>query len=239
MFDRFRRKLAGVLSFNELGARSFLYMENQVHFVKDPDAIFIYQGIAGNQNLFNFWLEDHRAILHRVANCRSRMEQLLALRRETLDLIERVKRCLPLVLSKSYPRQVSLSDDDKRILIAKIHPDSSFQDAQMCYFQGWVYAEASCRCLRDISSAFGDARQNDWFPMYEYYYGDYIRFCYESMVADARGEIYPFGSAIDIFRCLTEEIKKKVLLGQNLEFDLNDLNTDPNNPAGISAPLEV
>jgi hypothetical protein len=115
MFDRFRRRLAGVLSFNELAARSLFYMGNQVHSVKDPDAIFIYQGIASGQNLFKFWLEDHHAILQLVANCWSRPEQLLAVRRETLELVERVKRCLPLLLGKPYPNQFSLPDEDKSI----------------------------------------------------------------------------------------------------------------------------
>jgi hypothetical protein len=89
-------------------------------------------------------------------------------------------------------------------LIAKMHPDLSFPDAQTYYFQAWVYAEASSRCLRDISSAFGDMRKNDWFPIYEYFYGNYIQFCYESMVADTRGQIYPFRSAVQVFRSFTE-----------------------------------
>jgi hypothetical protein len=239
MFDRFRRKLAGVLSFSELAGRSLIYMGNQVHFVKDPDAIFIYQGIASSQNLANLWLEDHHAILHRVANCWSRTEQLIALRRETLELIERVKRCLTLVLSKTYPNQFSLPDDDKRLLIAKMHPETSFQEAQMCYCQGWVYAEASCRCLRDISSSFCDMRKNDWFSAYEYLYGNYIQFCYESMVAEARGEMYPFRSMVGDFRRLTDEIKKRVLLGHNWEIDVNALASNPTNPTGISETLNV
>lgn len=109
----------------------------------------------------------------------------------------------------------------------------------MYYFQGWIYAEASCRCLRDISSAFGDLQKNDWFAIYERFYGNYIQFCYESMAAEARGQIYPFSSAVAGFRGFTDDIKKKVLLGHNWQIDVNSLDADSNNPTVKSDILEI
>jgi hypothetical protein len=213
MFEQFKRKLRGVLSSEELVVRSDQHLEREIRSMKELNVQDHLLGtLDDNPKWLEGWRKTHQDILRRLADCTSRHEHLISLRRETMELIQGFKIAQPFVLTGSYPDQKALSEDDKRILSKRIHPDKSYEDVILSYFEGYVLSEASCRCLRLFSSDLGDVKKDDWFDTYSHMYGSYIKASYENMIAIAKGNS-GFADAA-VIEMMTNEAKAKILQGE-------------------------
>ena len=210
MFKSVLRKMGGVLTYKDLVQRSEHYIESAMNAEEDRDVALLQ--LDENLSWLEAWREEHQEILRRIADCSSKQDQIIALRRETLILIESSTAAQPFLLDE-------LTEEDKGVLSKELHPDMAFEDVMSLEFQLCVFSEASSRCLRLISFELGDARKNDWFVMYCDVYGQVVEHTFREMIAQAKDEIYPLGTLAVVAKQMADEAKEKVLQGYNWDYD--------------------
>ena len=210
MFGSLSKKLKGVLTFDELAERSERHIE--VAISGDAKVSTWLQQLDANLEWFEAWLDRHNDMLRRIADSPSRTEQIIALRRETLEAIEQSTEALPFLLDE-------LSEEDKRVLATAAHPDMSFEEVGAFYWEGYVYAQASTRCLRLISFELEDAKKDDWLDLYMDIYGEYVRASNREIIAQAKGETDLLGALLPVDKQIVDDAREKVLQGLNWNYD--------------------
>ncbi len=212
MFKKLRQRLSGVLTCKNMARRSENYIEEAMNSEEQRSSHSALRQLNSNVPWLPVWRQEHYAILQRVAESRTRQEQVLNLRRELVKLIESVSMAQPFLLD-------AFTDEDKRLLAAKLHPDMAFSDVIVRESQRYVFSDVSSLCLRLISSELGDARKNDWFAFYSNAYGQYTEHLYKELIAQARGDTYALGLLAPLSKKLVEGLKEDIFQGANWDYD--------------------
>jgi hypothetical protein len=125
----------------------------------EKDKAFDLRCLDESLELFEAWRCNHVELLKPVGDSRTRQEQIIALRRATVDTADVSQAAEPFLLA-------AFSDEDKRILASKLFPKESFGDVISDQTRHYVFSNASSRCFRIISLELGDAAKGDWFNLY-------------------------------------------------------------------------
>jgi hypothetical protein len=212
MFKKLQQRLAGVLTFENMVRRSENYIEDAMNSEEQRSSHIALRQLNSNVQWLPVWRQEHCAILQRVAGSRTRQEQVLNIRRELVKLIESISMAQLFLLDE-------FTDEDKRLVAAKLHPDMAFDDVMAREFQRYVFSDVSSLCLRLISSELGDTRKNDWFVFYSNAYSQYIEHLYKEIMAQARGDTYALGLLAPLSKALVEDLKEKIFQGANWDYD--------------------
>ncbi|MGH8065504.1 MAG: hypothetical protein ACRERE_09740 [Candidatus Entotheonellia bacterium] len=212
MFKKLRQRLAGVLTFEDMAHRSENYIEDAMNSEEQRSGHIALRQLNSKLQWLEVWRPEYQAILHRVAGSSTRQEQVINLCEELVKLIESVSMAQPFLLDE-------FTEEDKRLLATKLHPDMAFDDVMAMEFQLYVFSDASSLCLRLISFELGDARKNDWFVFYGNSYAQYIDHLYKEILAQARDEIYALGPLVPVAKAMVEELREKIFQGFNWDYD--------------------
>ncbi|RVO96732.1 hypothetical protein, partial [Sinorhizobium meliloti] len=216
MFERLKRRIRGVLSFDEMARRSEEQIERALGSDEKDIAL---QQLDANLEWFEAWREEHHKMLCRIAQCSSRGEQAIAIRRETLRSIENSISTKPLLFD-------DFDESEGRLLAKALHPDRSYEEVLTADMQLFVYSQASSLCLRMLSFELGDARKNDWFTMYCDVYEQLVEHLYRDIIAQTKGDIYALPPLATLAKKMADEAKEKVLQGNNWDYDKEAMERD-------------
>ena len=213
MYEKLKRRLAGALSFDILKEKSHAWIQTILSSEK-AETNFAFKKLRDNQDWFDAWWERHCEILKKVADAENGADQILKLRRATVDQIEAKLMAGPFLTDE-------LSEEDKKVLARALgRPDSSSEDTLRTYVDIWVVTEASVQCLRLLAFELGDAKKNDWYDMYCDAYSQFLEHMYQQMIAKAKDDVYVMEAFLPALRQILDQAKEKIFFaGENWDYD--------------------
>jgi hypothetical protein len=134
--------------------RSENYLDDAMNSEEQRSSHIALRQLNGNLQWLQVWRQEHHHILERVAESSTRREQVINTRRELVKLIENVSMAQPFFLDE-------FTEEDKRLLAAKLHPDMALDEVMAMEVQLYIFSDASSLCPRLIAFELGDARRKD------------------------------------------------------------------------------
>jgi hypothetical protein len=223
--DRFT---SGVLTFEDFVNASERHVERSIKDRSELDNIVV-RAFRDRAFSDQEWQTFHHDILRRLSACSTRRGQFLALRQETVTLIEVATRA-GCVLVDEY------TEEEKRQLVSLMAPNVSYEKYFVSCLKNRVFAQMSCRCLRTLAFWYGDNRMNDWFDMYCDAFRAFFDaqctavLCYETVMSDIAAAPVPLLSA------KIEEMKEKIVQGYNCNYDREAAEKECNDEVAVSEP---
>lgn len=157
------------------------------------------------------WEKEHQEIIKHLSEAKTAPEQKIALRKESLALIE---NC---AITQPFLRD-GLSDEEMEILLKHRHPEFSLQEAQEAQLQMYILSDASLRVLHRLSAEFADAEKDDWYDLCMEIHQQHIGHLYRQTIAQLTGNKYNFESLVDVLHKMIDEVEAKVLDGKPWNF---------------------
>ncbi|MBF0444364.1 MAG: hypothetical protein HQL68_02150 [Magnetococcales bacterium] len=157
------------------------------------------------------WEKEYEEIVNHICEATTFAEQKIALRKETLALIENCS------ITQPFLRE-GLTDEEVDLLLKHRHPELSLEDAKMAQFQIYIFSDTSLRCLREIATRFADAVEGDWYELCVNIHRQHISHLYRKTVAHLTGDTYSFESLVEVMQKMIDEVEKKVLDGKAWDF---------------------
>jgi hypothetical protein len=157
------------------------------------------------------WEVEHDEIVRHICESTTFDEQKIALRKETLALIENCS------ITQPFLRE-GLTDEEVDILLKHRHPELSLEDAKLAQFQVYIFSETSLRCLRKLAEQFADAADGGWYDLCVNIHRQHISHLYRKTVAQLTGDTYSFESLVEVMQKMIDEVEKKVLDGKPWDF---------------------
>jgi hypothetical protein len=217
MFTKVGRKLAGVVSLDDLIKSSESVIRSIINSPEKENEVEL--GVLKDADWFAAWREQHNELLKPIADVNSRHEQMLAIRKATMQAVDHAAS------AKSF-----LSDGwregEKRTLSSAMHPDLPFEEAMRLHFKLYVVSQASCRCFRSLSLQLGDARANGWFTMYVDLVTQLIQHLHHTTIADADDRVYACSPLVPVIRQAIEDARREILQGVDWNYDKEEMKRE-------------
>ena len=175
--------------------------------------------LKNNPALFEEWKKYHSREIEKTANAKNKMEQILELRDVTLRGIE----CN--IMSIKF---LEYEEPDQKILAEFLNKGESMKEVIALEAHLYVVNHASCRCYRVIAAMLGDAKENDWYAMYNDLYSQHVLHLYEEIVAKGKNETYALGPLVRVSKSMIDEVRPKILEGANWDYDKEKIEVELN-----------
>jgi hypothetical protein len=199
------------LSDQELRTISKQHIQSLLLTTEADESDIVVQQLKHNDRWMEAWEKEHEEIIQHLCTSKTVEEQKIALRKETLALIENCS------ITQPFLRE-GLTDEEVDLLLKHRHPDISIEDAKQAQFQTYIFSDASLRCLRRLSAEFSDAAEAGWYHLCLEIYRQHISHLYRHTIAQLTGDQYQFESLVEVMRNMIDEVEKKVLDGKPWDF---------------------
>ncbi|WP_280554742.1 hypothetical protein [Halomonas sp. 25-S5] len=218
MFSSIKKKLQGILTASALKKKS-----NEIlnRLSKDPD-----NKIAGRvsaSDLREHWENWHNDSIKDIGNANNRYDQIIGLRKATIEQIEELSYTTPVVTEK-------YSDDDKKLLLEHLNKDKDYESVKSEHLFRYMYAQTSWQVLRYISHEFDDASPHDWTEYYKYLSDTYVEHVYDRIIKNIKGEEGALDeledALINTIKQKRDEIREEILNGSNYEYNLEEIEKE-------------
>ncbi|MBF0194871.1 MAG: hypothetical protein HQL71_09940 [Magnetococcales bacterium] len=178
---------------------------------KNDDNDIAAQHLKNSTQWLKAWEVEHDEIINHICESTNYEQQKVALRKESLVLIENCS------ITQPFLRE-GLTDDEVALLLKHRHPELSLEDAKLAQFQIYIFSDTSLRCLRKISAEFSDAAEGDWYDLCVNIHRQHISHLYRKTIAQLKGETYSFESVVEVMQKMIDEVEEKVLDGKTWDF---------------------
>jgi hypothetical protein len=178
----------------------------------DPtDSDIVLAQLKASEGWLEAWKKEFQEIIKHLCESETPQEQKVALRKESLVLIE---NC---TITQPFLRE-GLSDEEVKVLLKHRHPDLSTEEAMQAQYQIFILSDASLRCLRQLSALFSDAEEEDWYDLCFEIHQQHISHLFRQTIAHLTGEEYQFDSLVGVMGKMIDEVEEKVLDGKTWNF---------------------
>ncbi|MBF0454343.1 MAG: hypothetical protein HQL72_05925 [Magnetococcales bacterium] len=193
-------------------AMHLLSQEQIQAILQTPDSSFDLVAHQFKESLqwMDTWEKEHREIIYHLAEAQDAQEQIIAIRKESLTLIE---NC---TITQPFLRE-GLTDEEVALLLGHRHPDLSLEEATQAQYQLYLFSHASLRCLRRLSAACGDS-SSPWYELCFEIHQQHIGHLYRQTLAHLTGNEYNFESLVPLLQQMIDEVEAKVLDGKPWDF---------------------
>lgn len=218
MFSSIKKRLQGILTDSALKKKSSDIFEKL-----SKDAENKIPGSIVTNNLREYWESWHNDSIKDIGKANTRYEQIIGLRKATIEQIEELSYSTPLATSK-------YSDNDKKLLLSVLNKEQDYEDAKSSYLYKYMYAQTSWQVLRHISYDFDDATPHDWTEYYKYLSDTYVEHSYEQLIKKLKNEEDALDkledALINTLKSKRDEIREEILEGNNYEYNLEEIEQE-------------
>jgi hypothetical protein len=147
-------KTKGMITYNELELGASGILNN---YLVSGSNVFVVNLFKKNKKWSAEYQEWISPRLHRIANCKNKLAQMLQIRSEIIGIGEEMNSSYLLLEDKirDDDRRLSgLNADDRKVLSAILHPDKDFEYVIKNYSRIFAFSEPSLQCFIGVAKRF-------------------------------------------------------------------------------------
>jgi hypothetical protein len=215
MFSSIKKKLQGILTDSSLKKKSNEILNRTS---KVPGNIITDRILNGD--LREHWENWHNNSIKDIGNASNRYDQVIGLRRATIEQIEEISYTTP-VVSEKY------SDEDMKLLLEHLYEDKDYESVKSDHFHRYMFSQTSLYVLRNISYEFNDASPHDWTEYYRHLSDTYVNHIYDQIIKKIKGEECALDelttALINTFKAKLDKTREEILNGSNYEYNFKEI----------------
>ena len=221
MFESIKKRVKGVFPYSRLAdeVRTIFYSHVNDETMHANHSCWRVAS-SNPDKWFADWLAFAEKRLHRIAESKDAFTQMIAIRKETVDVTEESISALT-YFDDEY------SDEDRIVIGKTLMPESNEKDyGEIEYFK-YVYNDITRSIFRMLSlRLFNDAHAHDWFDLFSDIYKQFTQHTYLSIVANNNDSAYPLEPMGPLLMQTIEQMKEKLYQGNNWEYDKEKIEAE-------------
>ena len=196
------------ITYDKLITQSDAYIDGALNAEDKSNYIDLVDVYNHRNDIYKEWEIYYSETLKLCSGAKNLFEQNMKIRKAAIVQAE-------FHLSTGFVIGKKLSEDDRKILLKKLHPDKSFEECMRQESEGHIYARLTMLVLRMLLLDFKDSNEGDWFDVYYLFYTQFAKLTYECIIENEKGKEHQYLVFLPALKREREISKKRIFNGKN------------------------